>query len=55
MVTVARGIIDHEQGANYVRIDILGDQSFLLAQKATGQLIIPSWALHINPFVKFGI
>jgi len=53
--TVARGIIDHEQGANYVRIDILGDQSFLLAQKATGQLIIPSWALHINPFVKFGI
>lgn len=53
--TIARGIIDNGQHSSYLRIDILGDQSFLLAQKASDQLVIPTWALHVRPYVKFGI
>ena len=34
---------------------ILGDRSFLLTQKASDPLLIPTWALHDRPFVKFGI
>ena len=52
---IARGIVDNEQHFDYLRVDILGDLSFLLIQKTTGQMIIPTWALHIKPFVQFGI
>jgi hypothetical protein len=54
---IARGILNKEPDPSYLRVDILGDHSFLLVQPITDTLTFtfPSWARHNKPFVKFGI
>ena len=53
--TVARGVSENNYRSGYLRVDVLGDRSFLMIQHINDPLIVPSWALHIKPFVKFGI
>jgi len=53
--TIAKGVFDNEQRTEYLRVDILGDYSFLLIQGINDPLIIPSWISYIKPYVKFGI
>ena len=51
----AKGIQNDKKNPDYLRIDILGDHSYLLIQPTTGSLTLPTWIRHTKPFVKFGI
>lgn len=53
--TVAYSVFDPVTQTGYQRFDVLGDRSFLLIHQGDGNLMLPSWLIHPEPYVRFGI
>jgi hypothetical protein len=52
---IARGLISTPDRPGFLRVDVLGDQTFLLLQGDTDRLRLPTWVTDRVPFVHFGI
>ena len=52
---VARGVLPTQEQSGFLRVDVLGDASFLSLQGLADPLRLPTWVTHTKPFVRFGI